>query len=84
MMENNQEVLVVSQFTLYSVMKGNKPDFHQAKEAGEAEQFYEKFIERLRSGYSPDKIQTGKFGGYMQVESINDGPVTISLDSEIK
>lgn len=81
-MSNNYEILVVSQFTLYAILKGNKPDFHAAKEPTQAEALYNMFVDRLKSTYSPDKVQTGKFGELMAVESINDGPVTIQLDCE--
>jgi len=41
-------------------------------------------VEKLKAGYNPEKIQTGKFGAYMSVDSTNDGPITITMDSEIK
>ena len=74
------EVLCVSQFTLYTVLKGNKPDFHLAMEPETANKMYETFLDTLKKKYRPDKIQSGVFGGYMSVGLVNDGPVTIDLE----
>ena len=75
------QVLVVSQFTLYgNCRKGRRPSFVGAAEPGLGERMYERFLELCREmGYAP---QHGRFGADMQVESINDGPVTILLDTE--
>lgn len=74
------EILVVSQFTLYgNCKKGRRPDFFGAARPETAVPLYEQFIERVR-GYGFN-VQTGKFGAYMQVNSENDGPVTIILDT---
>ena len=74
------EVLVVSQFTLYgSVRKGRRPSFTGAADPAIAIPLYEFFLaECARLGYPP---QHGEFGADMQVESVNDGPVTILVDS---
>ena len=74
------EVLVVSQFTLYgSVRKGRRPSFTGAADPSLAIPLYEFFLaECARLGYPP---QHGEFGADMQVESVNDGPVTIIVDS---
>ena len=74
------EVLVVSQFTLYgSVRKGRRPSFTGAADPALAIPLYEFFLaECARLGYPP---QHGEFGADMQVESVNDGPVTIGVDS---
>lgn len=74
------EILLVSQFTLYSFMKGNKPDFHQAMENEKAQVMFNAIVDALKKKYDPNKIQTGKFGAYMNVSLINDGPVTINWD----
>ena len=74
------QVLVVSQFTLYgSVRKGRRPSFTGAADPALAVPLYEFFLaECARLGYPP---QHGEFGAEMQVESVNDGPVTIVVDS---
>ena len=74
------EILCVSQFTLYTTLKGNKPDFHLAMDPDNANKMYEIFLETMKKKYKPEKIQSGVFGGYMNVSLVNDGPVTISLE----
>ncbi|GGJ06021.1 putative D-aminoacyl-tRNA deacylase-like protein [Alicyclobacillus cellulosilyticus] len=75
------EVLSVSQFTLYGdVRKGRRPNYMRAAEPKTAEALYEVFNEALRRFGVP--VQTGRFGAMMQVELVNEGPVTILLDSE--
>ena len=76
------EVLCVSQFTLQSSLKGNRPDFHLAMGSEKSKEFYEKFLEQMRKNYKAEKIQDGRFGAYMKVDIQNDGPVTILLDSK--
>ncbi len=74
-------VLVVSQFTLIADskrQKGTRPDFSQAAPKEQAEPLYERFCEELRALGVP--VETGVFGAYMQLELVNDGPVTIVLD----
>jgi D-aminoacyl-tRNA deacylase len=74
-------ILVVSQFTLYgNVRRGKRPSFYAAAPSGRARQLYEYFVERIRAVGLP--CQTGRFQEMMQVELVNDGPVTILLDSE--
>ena len=74
-------ILVVSQFTLHaSTKKGNRPSYIRASKPEFAVLMYEKFIEKLSQMFGKP-IQTGVFGADMQVELINDGPVTIMLDS---
>ncbi|XP_068135680.1 D-aminoacyl-tRNA deacylase 1 [Hyperolius riggenbachi] len=79
-MDKQYEVLCVSQFTLQCVLKGNKPDYHMAMPAEQAEPFYQDFLEQMRKAYKPELIKDGKFGAYMQVHIQNDGPVTIQLE----
>ena len=75
------EVLVVSQFTLYgNCRKGRRPSFTEAAGAELGNAMYEKFLEICGElGYPP---QHGRFGADMQVESVNDGPVTLILDTD--
>jgi len=73
-------VLVVSQFTLYGdVRRGKRPSFDAAAPPEQARQLYEYFVERIRAAGLP--CQTGRFQEMMEVELVNDGPVTILLDS---
>ncbi|XP_039258640.1 D-aminoacyl-tRNA deacylase 1-like [Styela clava] len=78
--DRDMEILCVSQFTLQSIMKGNKLDFHRAMSADKSEEFYNLFLDKLRKSYKIDKVKDGKFGAYMQVHIQNDGPVTVELD----
>ena len=75
------EVLVVSQFTLYgNCKKGRRPDFFGAAKPDLAIPLYERFVQRCRdSGFH---TETGEFGAYMQVDSLNDGPVTLVVDTD--
>ncbi len=73
------EILLVSQFTLMAdCRKGRRPSFDRAESPGAARLLYEKLAERLGG---PVKVATGEFQAHMEVESINDGPVTVLLDS---
>jgi D-tyrosyl-tRNA(Tyr) deacylase len=78
--EVNGEVLVVSQFTLYGdVRRGKRPSFDASAPAHQAQKLYEYFMGRIRA--TGLRCETGKFQAMMQVELVNDGPVTILLDS---
>ncbi|CAK9327483.1 unnamed protein product [Citrullus colocynthis] len=81
-MQKNYEVLLVSQFTLYGMLKGNKPDFHVAMPPQRAKPFYASVVERLGKSYCPDAIKDGVFGAMMKVNLVNDGPVTMQIDSQ--
>ncbi|MFI5207095.1 MAG: D-aminoacyl-tRNA deacylase [Gemmatimonadales bacterium] len=73
------ELLVISQFTLYGdTQKGRRPSFIDAAPPGVAEPLYEKFVALLRG--LGVKVETGKFGAMMDVELVNDGPVTLVLE----
>eukprot|EP00958_Prasinococcus_capsulatus_P001277 scaffold111_cov404-Prasinococcus_capsulatus_cf.AAC.24 len=80
-MQTQGEVLFVSQFTLYGILKGNKPDWHNAMPPQEAKAFYNSFLDKVRQAYEPDRIRDGVFGAKMKVDICNDGPVTLILDS---
>jgi D-aminoacyl-tRNA deacylase len=74
------EILVVSQFTLYGTCdKGRRPEFTQAARGNRALHLYEAFVTALRR--DGQSVATGAFGAYMQVASINDGPVTLLLEA---
>ncbi len=75
------EILVVSQFTLYgNCRKGRRPEFLSAARPELAIPLYEKFIELCREkGYH---VETGEFGAHMAVESVNDGPFTLVVDTD--
>lgn len=78
------ELLVVSQFTLHaSTKKGNRPSYIKASKPDFAIPMYEQFVKTLEFN-SGIKVQTGEFGADMKVQLINDGPVTIIIDSKIK
>jgi D-tyrosyl-tRNA(Tyr) deacylase len=82
--QSGGELLVVSQFTLHAgTKKGNRPSFIKAARPEKAIPLYEKFVERL-SQITSKKVQTGAFGAMMQVSLVNDGPVTIFIDSKNK
>ncbi|ETX08308.1 D-aminoacyl-tRNA deacylase [Candidatus Entotheonella palauensis] len=78
--ERNGAVLVVSQFTLYAdCRKGRRPSFVRAAPPALAEQLYEAFVTAIDQQGVP--VATGRFGAQMQVRLVNDGPVTILLES---
>jgi D-tyrosyl-tRNA(Tyr) deacylase len=77
------EILVISQFTLYGDTKrGNRPGFTDAAKPDEAIPLYEKFIRRLKENIGENKVKTGLFGTMMQVKIINEGPVTLMIESK--
>ena len=78
------EILLVSQFTLFaSTKKGNRPSYIRASKPDFAVPMYEKFIAEL-SRQLGKEVNTGVFGAYMQVSLVNDGPVTICIDTKNK
>ncbi|HEY0406914.1 MAG TPA: D-aminoacyl-tRNA deacylase [Pyrinomonadaceae bacterium] len=80
LMETQGALLVVSQFTLYGdVRRGRRPSWIEAAQPAAAEPLYESFVNELRRHVA--EVATGSFRSMMQVELVNDGPVTILLDS---
>ena len=75
-------IMVVSQFTLFSdTRKGNRPSFAEAADAPFAKEVYNRYVEELRSNKWREFL-TGEFGAMMTVEIVNDGPVTIIIDTD--
>jgi len=80
--DKNGDILLVSQFTLHaSTKKGNRPSYIKASKPGIAVPLYEKMIRQLSTDLGKP-IQTGVFGADMKVELLNDGPVTIMMDTK--
>ena len=75
------EIMVISQFTLYgNCRKGRRPEFLNAARPETAIPLYEKFVSLIRAkGY---RVETGEFGAYMAVDSVNDGPFTLIVDTK--
>ncbi|MBQ5753947.1 MAG: D-tyrosyl-tRNA(Tyr) deacylase [Alistipes sp.] len=77
-------VLVVSQFTLYaSTKKGNRPSYIRSAPEPVSRPMYERFVEMLSQTLG-ERVETGRFGADMQVRLVNDGPVTICIDTKNK
>ncbi len=77
------EILIISQFTLFAqTKKGNRPSYIRASKPDKATPMYEQFVGRMKSTGIP--VQTGEFGADMKVSLINDGPVTICIDTKNK
>ena len=78
------EIMVISQFTLHaSTKKGHRPSYSKAAKAEIAEPLYNKFVTQLENDFGKE-IKTGEFGAYMKIKLLNDGPVTIIIDSKNK
>lgn len=81
-LEVGEEILAISQFTLYaSCRKGRRPDFIEAAKPEIAKPLYDKFIEKLKE--KGITVQTGVFGADMQVHLVNQGPITLIIDSKL-
>ncbi len=82
--ESGGEILAVSQFTLHaSTKKGNRPSFIKASKPETAIPLYEKFLDRLSADLGKP-VKSGEFGADMQVRLVNDGPVTIIIDTKFR
>lgn len=76
-------MLIISQFTLYGdTRKGNRPGFSDSAKPELADKLYQAFIERVKENIGPSKVKTGIFGAMMEVNILNDGPVTILVESK--
>ncbi|KAI4147300.1 MAG: hypothetical protein LQ340_005617 [Diploschistes diacapsis] len=76
------EVLCVSQFTLLaSTRKGYKPDFHGAAGGDHARSYYQHFFAKVQNSYKPERVKDGVFQAMMDVALVNDGPVTLELET---
>ncbi|MCC6398310.1 MAG: D-tyrosyl-tRNA(Tyr) deacylase [Bacteroidetes bacterium] len=81
----NGSAMVVSQFTLYAdAQKGNRPGFSLAARPEEAEPLYDYFVRRMRVALGDTRVHTGVFGAMMQVQLVNDGPVTVIIESPVR
>ena len=79
----NGDVMLVSQFTLHADCKrGNRPSFIKAEKAEKAQEIYLRLLDYLQLKY--DKVSSGSFQSFMKINLINDGPVTIIIDSDEK
>jgi D-aminoacyl-tRNA deacylase len=79
----NGRVIVVSQFTLYGdAQRGNRPSFTEAARPEEAEPLYDLFVSRMKSTLGDAHVATGIFRATMEVNIVNDGPVTILIESK--
>ncbi len=79
LMDVKGDVMIVSEFTLYAdTKKGNRPDFIKAEKKEEALKIYNYFIASMKKYVN--NVQTGEFGKYMEIELVNDGPVTIFME----
>ena len=81
----NGEMLIISQFTLYGdTRKGNRPSFSESAKPDLANKLYEKFIERVKFNIDSKNVKTGIFAAMMDVQILNEGPVTILVESKEK
>ncbi|MCL6523592.1 MAG: D-tyrosyl-tRNA(Tyr) deacylase [Thermoflavifilum sp.] len=82
--DTNGDILLISQFTLLaSTRRGHRPSYDRAASLADAQRWYEAMIQQLQTDLGKP-IHTGTFRAYMQVELVNDGPVTICIDSRLK
>ena len=76
------EIMIISNFTIYSNTKhGRRPSFDQVQSTESAKKLYEYFCKKMIETYKTEKIKTGQFGSNMRINTINDGPVNIIIES---
>ncbi|KFM65255.1 D-tyrosyl-tRNA(Tyr) deacylase 1, partial [Stegodyphus mimosarum] len=78
--DKQYEVLLISQFSLYCIFKGTKPNFHLCMEQNIAEKYYSDFVKAMKQAYSEEHVKDGKFGIKRQINVQHDGPVVINLE----
>ena len=79
----NGNALVISQFTLYGdTRKGHRPSYVEAAQPEHAEKLYNYFVEKLRQEMGNEKVKTGIFRAMMEIQLVNDGPVTLMVESK--
>lgn len=78
--EMGYKVVVLSQFTLFGKLKGRKLDFHNAEEHERAKDLFGEMVKCFRAEYKNDMVECGLFGEHLEIELVNDGPVTIVFD----
>jgi len=79
----NGEVLIISQFTLYGdTKKGNRPSYNKAAKPQKARDLYNMFVKLIKSHLGEEKVKEGIFAAMMKVKIINDGPVTVLVESK--
>jgi D-tyrosyl-tRNA(Tyr) deacylase len=84
LLDVNGEIMIISQFTLHaSTRKGNRPSYSKAAKPETAIPLYHAFVEQMQKELGKPVV-TGEFGAYMQVKLVNDGPVTIPIDTKIR
>ena len=85
LLETGFDILIVSQFTLHADTRhGNRPSFTDAADPKNAEELYEYYIQEVKNLVGFDKVHKGEFGAMMKVKLVNDGPVTIIIESKNK
>jgi len=85
LLEAEGSALIVSQFTLYAdTRRGNRPGFSDAAGSTEAEPLYDAFVVAMKQALGETRVRTGLFGAMMRVTIVNDGPVTILVESNVQ
>eukprot|EP00736_Rhodelphis_marinus_P000752 Rmarinus@m.25719 len=80
--DNNYEILIVSQFTLHGSLRKARPSFHQSMGGDEAKTLFQYVVEAARQQHKGERIKEGFFGAMMELSLVNDGPVTLTMDTE--